>query len=120
MHVNFLPFTWIVPCYRLFHRCRHMDMESMEFVMGFQPRCMARWMGCHSNPPALAAKMRTAEIERSSAKSERVSIGEQIAAFLDGRTNGEGLLHTLYDHILDEPIPQSMRAILGEPPARAR
>jgi hypothetical protein len=40
------------------------------------------------------------------------SIPGRIAAFLDGRTCGEDLLHELYDHILDEPIPDAMRAIL--------
>jgi hypothetical protein len=36
----------------------------------------------------------------------------RIAAFLDGSTHGEDLLHELYDHVLDEPIPQRMREIL--------
>lgn len=40
------------------------------------------------------------------------SVEARIAAFLDGRTNGEELLHALYDHVLDEPIPQSLRAVL--------
>jgi hypothetical protein len=43
----------------------------------------------------------------------RPSLEEQIAAFLDGRTHGEELLHALYDHVLDEPIPPQMRALLG-------
>jgi hypothetical protein len=38
----------------------------------------------------------------------------RIAAFLDGRTCGEELLHALYDHVLDEPIPPSMRALLNK------
>jgi hypothetical protein len=42
------------------------------------------------------------------------SIADQIAAFLDGRTHGEGLLHALYDYVLDEPIPPRMRALLQE------
>ena len=36
---------------------------------------------------------------------------EQIADFLDGKTCGESLLHALYDHVLDEPIPERMRAL---------
>lgn len=32
--------------------------------------------------------------------------------FLDGKTHGEGLFHALYDHVLDEPIPERMRALL--------
>ena len=42
----------------------------------------------------------------------RPSVEDQIAAFLDGRTHGEELLHALYDHVLDEPIPPQMRALL--------
>lgn len=42
----------------------------------------------------------------------RPSIEEQIADFLDGRTHGEELLHALYDHVLDEPIPPQMKALL--------
>ena len=40
------------------------------------------------------------------------SVADRIADFLDGRTHGEDLLHELYDHILEEPIPQRMRAPL--------
>ena len=36
---------------------------------------------------------------------------DQIADFLDGRTHGESLLHALYDHVLDEPIPEQMRCL---------
>jgi hypothetical protein len=36
---------------------------------------------------------------------------EQVKEFLDGRTEGEELLHALYDHILDEPVPERMRAL---------
>lgn len=42
----------------------------------------------------------------------RPSVEEQIADFLDGRTHGEELLHALYDHVLDEPIPPQMKALL--------
>jgi hypothetical protein len=36
---------------------------------------------------------------------ETLSVAAEIRAFLDGDTNGEPLLHALYDHVLDEPIP---------------
>jgi hypothetical protein len=36
---------------------------------------------------------------------------DQIADFLDGRTHGEGLFHALYDHVLDEPIPERMSGL---------
>jgi hypothetical protein len=48
------------------------------------------------------------------------SIKARIAAFLDGGSNEEELLHALYDHVLSEPIPRSMRTILKEHQARAR
>jgi hypothetical protein len=38
-------------------------------------------------------------------------VGEQLMDFLDGRTDGEELLHALYDHVLDEPVPERMRAL---------
>ena len=41
------------------------------------------------------------------------TVGGQIADFLAGRSNGEALLHALYDHVLDEPIPESMRRLLA-------
>jgi hypothetical protein len=42
---------------------------------------------------------------------EAVTVKEQVLDFLDGRTGGEELLHALYDHILDEPVPELMRAL---------
>ena len=41
-----------------------------------------------------------------------LSMAERIAAFLDGRTRGDDLLHELYDYVLEEPIPQRMRDLL--------
>jgi len=38
-------------------------------------------------------------------------VEEQVLDFLEGRTHGEELLHALYDHVLDEPIPERMRAL---------
>jgi hypothetical protein len=42
-----------------------------------------------------------------------VPAGEQLLDFLDGRTDGGELLHTLYDHVLDEPVPERMRALFS-------
>ena len=50
----------------------------------------------------------------SQAPREPPAVADRIAAFLDGRTQGEDLLHELYDHILKEPIPWSMRALLKQ------
>ena len=39
------------------------------------------------------------------------SVRDQIVDFLDGKTHGEAVLRALYDHVLDEPIPERMRAL---------
>ena len=40
------------------------------------------------------------------------SADARIRAFLAGETDGEDVLHEIYDPILDEPIPDAMRALL--------
>jgi Anti-sigma factor NepR len=40
------------------------------------------------------------------------SLERRVRAFLDGKTHGEDLLHALYDHILDEPVPERLLALL--------
>jgi len=42
----------------------------------------------------------------------RCSVDREIRDFLAGKSDGEDLLHALYDHVLDEPIPERLRAIL--------
>jgi hypothetical protein len=44
--------------------------------------------------------------------AEGKTIEQQVSDFLDAKTHGEDLFHTLYDHVLDEPIPERMRALL--------
>jgi anti-sigma factor NepR-like protein len=44
--------------------------------------------------------------------AENGMVEEQVRDFLDGKTHGEELFHALYDHVLDEPIPERMRALL--------
>jgi hypothetical protein len=41
-------------------------------------------------------------------------VEQQILDFLEGRTHGEELLHTLHDHVLDEPIPERILALLRQ------
>ena len=58
-------------------------------------------------------------------RQSRDPIGEEIARFLDGTSDGALLLHALYDTIADEPIPERLLAAIGktdktedpEPPA---
>ncbi len=45
-------------------------------------------------------------------ETPRGMVEARISAFLEGRNNGEELLHALFDHVLHEPMPASMRAIL--------
>jgi hypothetical protein len=40
------------------------------------------------------------------------SVDTRIRAFLAGDTNGDDLLHELYDHVLDEPVPEYLKALL--------
>jgi Anti-sigma factor NepR len=39
-------------------------------------------------------------------------VSVQIRQFLAGQTEGETLLHALYDHVLDEPVPERLTALL--------
>jgi hypothetical protein len=40
------------------------------------------------------------------------SIDSRIRAFLAGVTDGEDVLHEIYDHVLDEPVPERLREVL--------
>jgi Anti-sigma factor NepR len=55
----------------------------------------------------LAAKCRSVEPIIVKAPVDR-----DIRDFLDGRSDGEDLLHALYDHVLDEPVPERLRTLL--------
>ena len=44
----------------------------------------------------------------------RNGVEQQILDFLDGKTDGEELLHALHDHVLDEPIPERMLALFRQ------
>jgi hypothetical protein len=35
-----------------------------------------------------------------------------MRAFVAGESDGDDLLHALYDHVLDDPIPQRLRDLL--------
>jgi hypothetical protein len=43
---------------------------------------------------------------------DRCSTEREIRDFLSGKTDGENLLHKLYDHVLDEPVPERLTALL--------
>jgi hypothetical protein len=58
---------------------------------------------------SLALALATQQIQPPIVRS---SVDARIRAFLAGQTDGEDVLHEIYDHVLDEPIPESMRALL--------
>lgn len=45
-------------------------------------------------------------------KIAKCSTDRDIRDFLAGKNNGEQLLHALYDHVLDEPVPERVKALL--------
>ena len=49
-------------------------------------------------------------VERQIANS---SVDRDIRDFIAGKTDGADLLHALYDHVLDEPVPQFLRDVLS-------
>lgn len=57
----------------------------------------------------LAAQLRR-PIERL--KSARLSTDREIRDFLSAKTNGEELLRALYAHVLEEPVPERLLAVL--------
>ena len=59
--------------------------------------------------PAIYAKAWDAA---SDPRPPQSSLERRVRAFLDGKTHGEELLRALYDHILDEPIPERLTAVL--------
>jgi hypothetical protein len=72
---------------------------------------LCNWMSCEPKLNLTAAPGHRGRIE---ANPLPLSVAERIAAFLDGRTYGEELLHELYDYVLEEPIPQRMRELLKQ------
>ena len=55
--------------------------------------------------------VKRAPVERRIAIS---SVDRDIRDFLAGKTDGADLLHALYDHVLDEPVPQFLRDVLRD------
>ena len=109
LHSDAAAFSWIVLCYRPFAVCNMADQIgtnlTVETIMrrtgGHRSRAgSARHSGGHA---ACAARRGGTALESS------------IRAFLDGLTHGEGLLHALYDQVLDEPVPQGLRNLFKEP-----
>lgn len=39
------------------------------------------------------------------------SVDNQIRSFLNGENDGEAVLRAIYDHVLDEPVPERLKAL---------
>jgi len=39
---------------------------------------------------------------------------ETLRGFLAGDNDGEVLLHGIYDHVLEEPVPEELMKLLGD------
>ena len=50
---------------------------------------------------------------RQSLPAAAFLVDRDIRAFVAGRTDGEKPLHALYDHVLDEPIPDRLLAVFS-------
>ena len=62
---------------------------------------------------AMTPKFHTAVARHNSATgAPNGSIDRRIRAFLNGESHGEDVLGALYGRIVDEPIPEQLRALL--------
>jgi hypothetical protein len=43
------------------------------------------------------------------------SLDRQIRDFVSGKNDGEGLLHALYDEVLNEAVPERLLRMLARP-----
>jgi hypothetical protein len=49
--------------------------------------------------------------------AEFLPVSSQIEHFLNGDTSGRALFQALYDHVLDEPVPERLKDMLRRPDA---
>ena len=61
-----------------------------------------------TQPSTLAA----APAEDADILAEFLPVSSQIEHFLRGDTTGRALFQALYDHVLDEPVPESLKDLL--------
>ncbi|MGE5269248.1 MAG: hypothetical protein ACM3JG_06190, partial [Thiohalocapsa sp.] len=66
---------------------QRLDLQEKEFPMYLAVKC------CPVEPQPTVS---------------RHSVDGEIRAFLAGKTDGEDLLHAIYDHVIDEPIPDRL------------
>lgn len=57
--------------------------------------------------------------DSASRRQAASAVGGRIERFLNGESDGGELLRSLYDHVLDEPVPARLMAVLGRAVAPA-
>jgi hypothetical protein len=64
---------------------------------------------------ALAADTASDQHEDADSLAGLLPVDQQIEHFLAGNTTGRALFHALYDHILDETVPERLTKVLRKP-----
>lgn len=59
-----------------------------------------------------SAAARASEAVDAETAASLLPVSDQIDMFLAGETNGRALLEALYGHVLDEPVPERLKALL--------
>jgi len=105
LHSSIAPITGINSCYRLLENCHQRDISASNVT----PNATRNNRLLQESPLVmnLAVKCSFAE----SIFPTR-SVNSRIRGFIAGDEDGEDLLHAIYDHVLDEPVPERLRALL--------
>src|SRR5438445_6537303 len=97
----------IIPCYKLLAFCHQRD-TGRDRLGRSGSECDTGWFEARSNAAMYLAIKSLPEHPRIAVSC----VDRDIRDFLAGKSDGEGLLHALYDHVLDEPVPERLRALL--------
>ena len=85
-------------------------MTSSDMTVSIVTRnAPGKYRPLQENPLAMNLAVKCSFVESTSPPH---SVDNQIRAFLAGDSHGEDLLHAIYDHVLDEPVPERLRALL--------
>jgi hypothetical protein len=92
-------------CYILLAFCHWLDIANgADVVISSQLLQKARL--------EKEAKMNAVKCRSETPRASISPVNSDIRDFLVGRSNGEKALRALYDHVLAEPIPERLRALL--------
>ena len=95
-------------CYRLLENCHQTDIRCGQFGhTGAE---------CDSERREFLESRLIMNLALKCSFAETItvpqSVDSQIRGFLAGDNDGEDLLHAIYDHVLDEPVPERLKALL--------